>query len=231
MRQRQSRSPLITGLLLASVVSFATAQDSREAVDVEMSKPMIRGAIVFKAYCSLCHGERGDGKGPGAKLHPRLPLAILPRSPEQYIEIIRDGGESVGRSAFMPPWLGELSAEQIGDVVAYLAVVRDPVRRGEAVFKSNCALCHGLKGNGDGRAGRLFHPRPADLTQSDKDDRYKTAIIRSGGAVMGRSPNMPPWEKQLTATEIQDLVHYLRTILVASSEAEVPRPGEPRKKP
>jgi hypothetical protein len=40
----------------------------------------------------------------------------------------------------MPPWKDELSAEQIADVVAYLGILRDSARRGEAVFKLNCML-------------------------------------------------------------------------------------------
>lgn len=200
-------------LLLGASTSMV-AQDSREPVESEAAKPVIRGGIVFKAYCARCHGERGDGTGPWTKLHTRLHPAITHGSAEFYIKIIREGGESVGRSSFMPPWQGELSAEQIGDVVAYLVIVRDPVRRGESVFKLNCVLCHGIHGDGQGRAARLSHPPPADLTRSNRDDLYKTRIIRLGGAAVGRSSNMPPWGTQLTETEIQDLVRYLDTLVV-----------------
>jgi len=193
--------------------AVAAAQDSRESVDQETAKPVVRGGIVFKAYCALCHGERGDGTGRWARLHARLHLVISSGTPEYYSKIVREGGGSVKRSPFMPAWEEELSAEQIGDVVAYLAVVRDPARRGEAVFKQNCMLCHGVRGDGNGRAGRLSHPPPADLTRSDKDDVYKTKIIRSGGAAIGRSPNMPPWGGQLSETEIQDVVRFLATLL------------------
>lgn len=200
----------------------AAAQDTRESVEAETAKPVIRGAIVFKAYCTLCHGEPGDGSGRAARLHPRLHLAITPGSPEFYIKIIREGGESVGRSPFMPPWQDELSAEQIGDLVAYLAVVRDSVRRGEAVFKLNCVLCHGIRANGKGRAGQLSHPPPANLTRSTHDDSYKAAIIRGGGASVGRSSNMPPWGRQLTETEIQDVVQYLDTLVLKPFVPETP---------
>jgi cytochrome c oxidase cbb3-type subunit 3 len=214
-------------LLFGALVSAAAAQDSRESVDQETSKPVVRGSIVFKAYCTLCHGERGDGTGRGAKAHARLHLAIKPGSPEFYISVVREGGQSPGISPYMPPWKDELSVEQIADVVAYLAILHDSARRGEAVFKLNCMLCHGVHGDGNGRAGRLSHPPPADLTRSTKDDLYKAGIISSGGAAMGRSSNMPPWGKQLSETEIQDLVQYLKTLLVVpSASKEVAPKGE-----
>ena len=64
----------------------------------------------------------------------------------------------MGRSPFMPPWDGELSKEQIQDVVAYLNVVADEIKRGEVVYKSNCILCHGVNGDGKGRAAKLYNP-------------------------------------------------------------------------
>ena len=114
----------------------------------------------------------------------------------------------------MPPWQDELSDEQIKDVVAYLGVVSNTAGRGEVVFKTNCVLCHGVKGDGKGRASVLFDPPPANLTKSDKNDEYKTMIITMGGAAMGRSPVMPVWGEQLSTQEINDVVAYLRTILV-----------------
>src|SRR5215813_2542900 len=118
----------------------------------------------------------------------------------------------------MPPWQDELSNEQIGDVVAFLKVIGNPVRRGEAVFKANCALCHGVRGDGTGRAAKLFNPPPADLTRSDKTDEYKEQIIRRGSESLQRSSGMPPWGERLSNREISDLVRYLRTILIASHD-------------
>ena len=205
---------IMMALQLVAMASFAIAQDTKESVNRETSNPVFRGGIVFKSYCGLCHGERGDGMGRAAKLYSELHLAISTRAPDYYEKIIRGGGQAVGGSAFMPPWKDELSEEQIEDVVAYLTIVGDPVRRGEVVYKTNCILCHGIQGDGRGRAASLFHPPPVDLIHSDKDDEYKTAIIRLGGAETGRSSGMPPWEKRLSDTEIHDLVSYLRAIVV-----------------
>jgi len=141
-------------------------------------------------------------------------LHIGQRSTDYFEKIIRQGGAATGRSEFMPPWQDELSDEQVGDVVAYLSVITVPERRGEAVFKANCLLCHGVKGDGKGRASVLFNPPPANLTLSDKNDDYKKMIITYGGAAMGRSEVMPIWGEQLSSQEIEDVVKYLRTLLV-----------------
>ena len=190
------------------------ATDSKIAVNRELAKPVVRGAIVFKTYCTLCHGERGDGLGRAAKIHDNKSMAIKPRPPEYYEKIIRQGGEAVGRSSFMPVWQDELSEEQITDVISYLGVIDDSTNRGETVFKANCILCHGIKGNGKGRASVLFDPPPADLTHSDKNDDYKKMIITYGGAAMGRSSVMPIWGEQLSEVEIKDVVNYINSLLV-----------------
>ena len=213
MRQKPlGRGTVLLALALIALVS--PAQDTHEAVEREMSKPLIRGGIVFKNYCVVCHGERGDGVARAAKLYTGVNLAIAPRPAGYYEKIIRKGGEAVGASPSMPPWQDELSDEQVGYVLLFLTVVRDPVRRGEVVFKMNCVLCHGLRADGKGRAAKLYHPPPADLTRSEKSDEYKEKIMRLGGEAMRRSPDMPAWKERLTKSEIADVIKYLRTIKV-----------------
>ncbi len=212
--------PTALALLLIVAGSPDSYADSRKAVQKEIAQAKervqqsIRGGLVYKTYCTLCHGKYGDGGGRAIKLYAGLNLAITRRGHDYFERIIRGGGEAVGRSPFMPTWGDELSDEQISDVVEYLAAVTDPVRRGEIVFKTNCILCHGIKGNGKGRSARLYDPPPADLTRSDKNDDYKRMIITMGGKAMGRSEVMPVWGEQITPQEIDDVVAYLKTILV-----------------
>ena len=206
---------LAAGLLLQGIFAVeAQATDSRADAEREMSKPVVRGGIVFKTYCKLCHGEVGNGVARATKLYGKVNLEITSKNSEYFDKIIRQGGVGVGRSEYMPPWQDELSDEQINDVVSYLSIIATSERRGEAVFKANCLLCHGVKGDGKGRASVLFHPPPANLTKSDKNDDYKRMIITYGGAAMGRSPVMPIWGEQLSSQEIDDVIKYLRTILV-----------------
>jgi mono/diheme cytochrome c family protein len=84
--------------------------------------------------------------------------------------------------------------------------------RGGLVFANYCVTCHGINADGNGRAARLYNPKPANLRTSDKNDAYFGLIIRKGGAVLARSEFMPAWDAELTAEQIGDLVSYLRSI-------------------
>ena len=118
----------------------------------------------------------------------------------------------------MPPWRDELSAEQISDVVAYMSVLNDQVERGRVVFLTNCILCHGVKGNGKGRASVLYNPPPANLIKSDKNESYMRSIITMGGKAMGRSEVMPIWGEQISAEEIDDVIQFLRKVIVENPQ-------------
>jgi len=84
--------------------------------------------------------------------------------------------------------------------------------RGGLVFANYCVTCHGINADGNGRAARLYNPKPANLRMSDKNDAYFGLIVRKGGAALGRSEFMPTWESELTNEQISDLVAYLRSI-------------------
>jgi cytochrome c oxidase cbb3-type subunit 3 len=205
-------SAMLAAVLLGWI-SYACAVDSVDEIKKTKNRPAIRGGIVFRNYCILCHGERADGVARGSKLYGTVNMNLS--NGRDYIEkIIRLGGQAVGRSEFMPSWGEELSDEQIADVIEYVFLAKDQVSRGEIVFKTNCILCHGVKGDGKGRASVLYNPPPANLTMSDKNDDYKKMIITRGGKAMGRSEVMPVWGEQISEQQIDDVVAYLRTILV-----------------
>lgn len=94
--------------------------------------------------------------------------------------------------------------------------VEAKVFRGGLVYANYCVTCHGINADGNGRAARLYTPRPANLRGSDKNDDYFALIIRRGGEAIGRSAFMPPWAAELTDEQVGDLVSYLRSINVTS---------------
>ena len=95
-------------------------------------------------------------------------------------------------------------------------VLNDPrppagASRGERLYVSFCASCHGLDGRGSWRAA-LFLIRPGDLTASrSQPDQYLFDIIKHGGASIGR-PGMPAFGAQLSDDDIRALVAYVRTL-------------------
>jgi mono/diheme cytochrome c family protein len=104
-----------------------------------------------------------------------------------------------------PPAAGALLPRDSADAAIF---------RGGLVYANYCVTCHGMNADGNGRAARLYTPRPANLRSSDKNDAYFELIIRKGGASLSRSEFMPTWEAELTDEQIHDLVAYLRSINV-----------------
>lgn len=83
---------------------------------------------------------------------------------------------------------------------------------GRRVFEQRCALCHGLSGVGNGDLAAALATPPANLTTSTLSDTDKEAIIRGGGASVGRSSSMPPWNEALSDREIRNVIQYINTL-------------------
>jgi len=85
--------------------------------------------------------------------------------------------------------------------------------RGERLFLTLCAPCHGEDGRGSWRAA-LFMIRPGDLTDGARmaqhTDQYLFDITKSGGSPIGR-PGMPGFE-HIADADVTELVRYMRTI-------------------
>ena len=84
--------------------------------------------------------------------------------------------------------------------------------RGSLVFFNYCVTCHGPNADGNGRAAKLYDPRPSNLRTSDKNEQYMKLIVRNGGRSMARSEFMPPWGDELTEEQIADVTSYLQSI-------------------
>ncbi len=84
-----------------------------------------RGNILYKEYCSQCHGATGQGDGPAASglspkpaVHANMPFEKLPM--EYLYNVIYHGGRSVGKSPSMPYWGLTIGQQGVADVIAYL---------------------------------------------------------------------------------------------------------------
>ena len=88
--------------------------------------------------------------------------------------------------------------------------------KAEDNYKLYCAQCHGLKGNGAGINKADIPTTPRDHTNSVEMARLKDSdlylVIEQGGIATGKSTLMPPWKGVLTASEIKEMVNYLREL-------------------
>ncbi len=86
-----------------------------------------RGKVIYKEYCSQCHGATGKGDGAGASglspkpaVHANMAFDKLPM--EYLYNVIYHGGRSVGKSTSMPYWNLTIGQQGVADVIAYLKV-------------------------------------------------------------------------------------------------------------
>lgn len=81
--------------------------------------------------------------------------------------------------------------------------------KGKIIYETNCLVCHGERGKGDGIIGASLNPPPADLTGSQamaKSDKDLLMVIREGRAVM------PAWKTRLKEQDIQNVLAYIRSL-------------------
>jgi mono/diheme cytochrome c family protein len=91
---------------------------------------------------------------------------------------------------------------------------------GARLFRAHCATCHGVRGLGDGEAGKDLRPSPALLTYMIERpravDEYLLWTISEGGANFGTA--MPAFKETLTEPQIWQIVVYMRAGFPPTSE-------------
>jgi len=87
-----------------------------------------RGKEIFVAKCALCHGEKGDGKGPGSANLPLKPAdltdgkMVAEMADVFWVWRVSEGGlvePFKSKGSAMPAWKGELSMNDRWAVIAY----------------------------------------------------------------------------------------------------------------
>jgi mono/diheme cytochrome c family protein len=108
--------------------------------------------------------------------------------------------------------------EDVGDLANPHA--RDPgaPARGEKLFGTHCAICHGPEGRGGGKISQKFPPAP--------DLRYETICRRSDGFIYGTitagGRAMPPMREGLTSLDRWALVTHVRRLEKEGCVAALP---------
>jgi mono/diheme cytochrome c family protein len=101
------------------------------------------------------------------------------------------------------------------------------IARGAQIFSTNCVMCHGIDGKGNGTvAAFLVKKKPADLTSAliqSKSDGTLFLSISNGIFNQNNtlfpdvefSGQMPPMNENLTVRERWDVINYIRTLKAA----------------
>lgn len=90
-----------------------------------------RGAVLYKMYCTQCHGVTGNGKGinaPSMSVQPRDHTdtkEMSTRTDADLTKVIQHGGPSINKSVLMPVWGGNFTDADVKDLVAHLHTLFD----------------------------------------------------------------------------------------------------------
>jgi mono/diheme cytochrome c family protein len=101
-------------------------------------------------------------------------------------------------------WKAPASAKAVKNPVEKAA----GLKAGKSLFDTNCAMCHGNTGKGDGPAGAALKPKPDNLIGKDVQRQADGELfwkISEGRGVM------PPW-KSLSEKDRWSLVQYIRSL-------------------
>lgn len=207
------------------------------ALETARGTPLILGAELYAQYCTLCHGDFGEG---GANPANRAQI-IAPISTASYLRtrddatiraIIAQGQPDLGMAPFSLSFGGLLDEEDLDALVAYIrAWEADPpvelppeirqaplIGSAEEIFGEFCAQCHG--GAGEGGIGPSFQDPAFQALHTD--DEMVDAIGLGHAATA-----MIAWGEVLSDEQIRDLVEFIRTLEVSPP----PAPGDTQPPP
>ena len=176
-------------------------------------------AALYGKYCSVCHGDKGDGRSRarGSMVPPprdfTSPGAAIELERERMITSVTEGRPGTAMAA----WKSQLSEEQITAVVDYIRnTLMRPVATADAgagrrLYAENCSVCHGDDGRGARWTLTNLVPPPRNFTLPG------TAQILSRDHMLqvvtyGKADTaMPGFDSQLDRTAIETVVDYVRT--------------------
>jgi len=176
-----------------------------------------RGKSLFDQYCATCHGERGDGKGPGAaSLNPSPadftdPHFIHGETPYDFYHVISLGK----RNTAMPAWDGVLSVQDRWDLISYvwtLAPGAAGIAEGQGVYLAQCASCHGATGDGQGAFSRVLVHAAPDLRQAQALARRTDADLFAAATHGVAATPMPSFDRVLSEDDRWKAVAFLRLL-------------------
>jgi mono/diheme cytochrome c family protein len=193
------------GMMAAvALLGLATAAGAQAPGSVNLE----RGAAVYAAHCSVCHGEQGDGKGPGWLGQMPRPQVFtnrnyMSRLTDQYLfdvtkfgklDVVRREGRGRGyKSVGMPPFNDDLTDAEVKELVSFQRTVRGSGFRSakaKKAFEEHCVPCHGPTGRGDGKVANPrglapgefvsdIQPAPADYGDFQFMNRFSDEYMGS----------------------------------------------------
>jgi mono/diheme cytochrome c family protein len=108
------------------------ARGGARAAELPTARDVDAGRALYARACAPCHGAGGKGDGGSAAAFATKPAdltdgRLVNRLPDAFlVDVIMNGGPSVGLAPTMPSFRGHLNEGQARQVVAYLRTLAQP---------------------------------------------------------------------------------------------------------
>jgi mono/diheme cytochrome c family protein len=175
-------------------------------------------AALYHNYCSVCHGDNGDGQSRARGSFVRPPRDFT--TPQAGQELTRDRMIAAVRGGVpgtaMAAWKTQMSDAQIASVVDYVrdtfmrASVAADASRGRQIYARVCSVCHGDRGAGSMWASANLRPAPRDF--SAPQAKAELTRERMLASVAGGRPGtaMSGYGGKFSAEDVAAVVDYIR---------------------
>lgn len=194
-----------------------------------------KGAKLYVDNCAICHGDNGNADTRAAgSLNPRPRdftsiQSAMELSRERMIQSVSNGRPGTAMMAHKD----RLTPEQIAEVVDFIrdnfmrtpsqVTIPENLKAGQNIYRKNCAVCHGDKGNTAIWARSGLNPPPRDFTSARaRKELNRERMIHS--VTNGRpGTGMMPFKSKLSASEIEQVVDFVRARFI---RADMPHASE-----
>jgi mono/diheme cytochrome c family protein len=176
-------------------------------------------AALYHNYCSVCHGDKGDGRSRAAHALSPVPRDFTSAASrqeltrERIVLAIKHGRPGTAMVSYSTQ-LSARDIDRLADYVLTQFIRRDAAgrSRGQQIYAANCSVCHGDRGEGAAWAGANMARPPRNFTTAGPELTREAMIA---AVTHGRSGTaMAPFGQRLAAEEIEAVVDYVRTALM-----------------
>lgn len=232
-------------LALAGVIMLGASVGAYAGDRKKMAPGKIEPAILYHNYCSVCHGDNGDGNSRAKNSLVPAPAnftdeKLQPRLTREYIAAITKHGKA---GTAMVGWKTQLNDQEINALADYVRVTfvdnaHDAgLRRGRTLFGHYCVSCHGVTGTGIATAGAKSNPPPRDLSsEAARNELSRERIVlavamgKKGTAMNGFAGQMSPQDIEAVADYVQKWIMTGQSTAISGVSAHGGREKDPVRK-
>lgn len=174
---------------------FATGEIPMTRPWEELSEEQMRGKRLFLNGCVTCH-DRGGSREGGRAIWEARPLSY-PRNNFSFTPL---------------PKLDAISSASpyaLHDMPLKIEGMTPTERKGQQLWKDNCAFCHAVDGSGKNWIGSFLEPHARNLRDPAVMGTMTRARLREAIREGLSGTSMPAWKSVLNDKEIAALIAYI----------------------